>query len=46
MYIAINKTNPEEYHNFTWTEDDKLIVNGQEVDPNDWEVIEVMVVAE
>lgn len=42
MYIAINKKNPQEYHDFTWTKDDKLIINGQEVNANDWEIIEVI----
>ena len=41
MYIAINKSNPNEYHSFTWTQDDKLIINGQEVDVNDWDIVGV-----
>jgi len=41
MYIAINKHNTNDYHSFTWTEDDKLIINEHEVNPNDWDIVEV-----
>jgi hypothetical protein len=42
MYIAINKTNHLEFHNFTWTEDNKLIVNGKQVNPEDWDIVEII----
>jgi len=38
IYLAVNKNNPNEYHSFTWTGDDKLIVNGNEVSLDDWEI--------
>ena len=41
MYIAVNKNNSNEYHSFTWTQDDKLTINGQEVNPQDWDIIAV-----
>jgi len=41
MYIAINKSNPNEHHSFTWTADDKLIINGHEANPNDWDIVEI-----
>lgn len=39
MYLAINKKDPNDYHSFSWTEDDRLIINGNEVDPNEWEIV-------
>lgn len=39
MYIAVSKNNPNEYHSFVWTQDDKLIVNGQEASLQDWDII-------
>ena len=39
MYLAINKKDPNEYHSFTWTENDELIINGYAVDPMDWEIV-------
>ena len=43
MYLAINKNDPNDYHSFYWTEDDRLIIrliiNGNEVDPNEWEIV-------
>jgi len=39
MYIAINKQTLSPYE-FKWTEDDKLIINNQEVNPDDYEIIE------
>ena len=44
MYIAINKANHLEFHSFEWTEDDKLIVNGEEVNPEEWDIVEVSMV--
>lgn len=41
MYIAINKKDDTDFHSFTWSETDKLIINGKEVDPNDYDIIEV-----
>ncbi len=46
MYIAINKSNPNERHSFTWTADDKLIINGHEVSPNDWDIVETTITAD
>lgn len=45
MYLAQSKSNPLEVHSFTWTEDSKLIICGKEVNPNDWEIIEVVIVS-
>ena len=42
MYIAINKKDPTDFHSFTWSETDKLIINGNEVDPKDWDIVEVI----
>jgi len=39
MYLAINKNDPYEYHSFTWTQDDRLIINGNEVNTREWEII-------
>lgn len=39
MYISINKSTLLQ-HEFTWTEDDKLIINNQEVNSDDYEIIE------
>ena len=39
MYLAISKSNPREYHSFTWTQDDQLIINGANVNVNDWDII-------
>jgi hypothetical protein len=44
MYLAINKANHLEFHNFEWTQDDILIVNGECVSPEDWEIIEVEII--
>ena len=41
MYLAINKQDNQDVHSFTWTYDDKLIINGNEVNPNDWKIVEV-----
>jgi hypothetical protein len=41
MYIAVSKSDPNEFHSFQWTPDDKLIINGKSVDVNDWEIINV-----
>jgi hypothetical protein len=41
MYLAINKQNNQDAHSFTWTCDDKLIINDNEVNPKDWEIVEV-----
>ncbi len=46
MYIAINKTNPNDFHSFHWTQDDKLIINDHQVDPDGWDIIEVHAAAE
>ncbi len=44
MYIAINKLDSNEYHSFEWTIDDKLIINGNVVDSNEWDIVEVEIV--
>lgn len=44
MYLAINKNNPNEVHSFHWTPDNKLIICDSEVNPNDWEILEMLVV--
>ena len=44
MYIAFNKNNPNDYHSFHWTQDDQLIINGESVNPNNWEIVEVEVI--
>ena len=41
MYLAINKHNPLEFHNFEWTQNDELIICGKSVNVNDWEIIYV-----
>ena len=41
MYLAINKQDNNEAHSFTWTENDKLIINNQIVNTNNWEIVEV-----
>jgi hypothetical protein len=41
MYLAINKHNRNEYHSFTWDENDNLLINWIAVNPNDWNIIEV-----
>lgn len=41
MFIAINKNNPHEYHSFSWTQDDRLIINNAEVNVRDWDIIYV-----
>ncbi len=43
MYLAINKEDNKDVHSFTWTSDDKLIINGIEVNPNDWDIVEVVI---
>jgi len=44
FYIAMNKQNSNDYHSFTWTQDNKLIINGKSVNPNDWEIVEVEII--
>jgi hypothetical protein len=39
MYLAINKKNPLEFHSFAWTQDDRLIINNQEVVKEEWDII-------
>ena len=39
MYIAIKKDNPTEYHSFYWTQDDQLLINGESVNPEEWEIV-------
>ena len=39
MYLAINKSNPLEFHSFTWTQDDQLIICGKSVNIDEWEII-------
>jgi hypothetical protein len=39
MWLAINKKNPEEFHSFTWTQDGRLIINGIEVNEEEWDRI-------
>ena len=39
MYLAINKNNPNECHSFTWTQDDRLIINNIEVNIDEWDII-------
>jgi hypothetical protein len=41
MYLAVNKHNTQEIHSFHWTPDNKLIICGLAVNPNDWEIIEM-----
>ena len=41
MYVARNKNNTDIIQQFTWTPDDKLIICGSMVNPNDWDIIEV-----
>ena len=41
MYLAINKMDVWDYHSFEWNAANKLVINGEEVNPNDWEIIEV-----
>jgi hypothetical protein len=40
----MNKQNSNDYHSFTWTQDNKLIINGKSVNPNDWEIVEVEII--
>lgn len=44
MYLAVNKHNPQEVHSFHWTPENKLIVCGLAVNPNDWDIVEMVVV--
>jgi len=46
MYLAINKQDNQDVHSFTWTYDDKLIINDNEVNPNDWKIVEVAYITE
>jgi len=39
MYLAINKQNLNEYHSFTWAQDDRLIINGVGVNIDEWEIV-------
>ena len=41
MYLEINKKDNQDVHSFTWTYDNKLIINDDEVNPNDWKIVEV-----
>ena len=41
MYLAVNKHNTQEIHSFHWTPENKLIICGLAVNPNDWEIIEM-----
>jgi hypothetical protein len=43
MYIAINKANHLEFHNFEWTQDNRLIINEEYVNPDDWDIVEVII---
>jgi hypothetical protein len=42
MYIAINKANHLEFHSFEWNKNNELVVNGKQVSPEDWDIIEVL----
>jgi len=44
MYLAINKKDPKEFHNFKWTFDDRLIIKDEEVNPSEWDIVEVEIV--
>jgi len=44
MYLAINKQDNQDVHSFTWTNDDKLIINNIEVNPEGWEVVEMDII--
>ena len=39
MYVAINKITKDKKE-FTWTPGDNLIIDGVEVNPNEWDIIE------
>ena len=39
MYLAINKSNPHEYHSFTWTQDGRLMINDKEVNAGEWDIM-------
>jgi len=42
MYVAVNRANTLEVHSFHWTEDSKLIICGQEADPKEWDIVEIL----
>ena len=41
MYVAVNKQDESIVRNFTWTEEDELIIDDQVVSPDDWEIVEI-----
>lgn len=43
MYLAVSKTNPNEIHSYTWTEDNRFIINGKEANFEEWEIVEMLV---
>jgi hypothetical protein len=44
MYLAINKQDNQNVHSFTWTCDDKLIINNVEVNPDSWDIVEMIII--
>ena len=44
MYLAINKQDNQDVHSFTWTNDDKLIINNIEVNPEGWNIVEMDII--
>ena len=41
MYLAVNKSNTNEFHSFEWTQDDALVICGAYVNADDWEIVYV-----
>ena len=41
MYVAVNKKVRQEVHSFEWGAHDELFINGELVDKDDWDIVEV-----
>lgn len=41
MFVAVNKKVRQEVHSFEWGAHDELFINGELVDKDDWDIVEV-----